>query len=136
MTPPESGIISIPSHHSVDETVARITQFLAAKGVKLFAIIDHSGEAAAAGLAMPPTKVVLFGSPKAGTPLMLASPSVAIDLPLKLLIAQAPGASVSAGPEVTITWNSPAYLGARHNLPEDLLANIAVIETLARKAAE
>jgi uncharacterized protein (DUF302 family) len=131
MTPPESsGLLSIPSRHSVDETVARLTQLLAAKGVKLFAVIDHSGEAAAAGLSMPPTKVVLFGNPKAGTPLMLASPSIAIDLPLKLLIAQdSTGATA-------ITWNSPAYLRTRHNLPEDLLANIAVIETLAHKAAE
>jgi uncharacterized protein (DUF302 family) len=131
MNPPESsGLVSIPSNHSVDETVACLTQLLAAKGVKLFAVIDHSGEAAAAGLQMPPTKVILFGSPKAGTPLMLAAPSIAIDLPLKLLIAQDPTGAV------TITWNSPAYLLARHNLPEDLLANIAVIETLARTAAE
>jgi uncharacterized protein (DUF302 family) len=130
MTPPESGLLSIPSHHSVDETVARLTQLLAAKGVKLFAVIDHSGEAAAAGLAMPPTKVVIFGSPKAGTPLMLAAPSIAIDLPLKLLIAQDPTGGV------TITWNAPAYLRTRHNLPEDLLANIAVIEVLAHKVAE
>jgi uncharacterized protein (DUF302 family) len=133
MTPPESsGLMSIPSHHSVDETVARLTQLLAAKGVKLFAVIDHSGEAAAAGLSMPPTKVVIFGSPKAGTPLMLSSPSAAIDLPLKLLIAQSAGPK----PEVTITWNTPAYLRARHGLPEDLLANIAVIEALAHQAAE
>ncbi len=136
MTPPESGLITIPSRHSVDETVARLTQLLAAKGVKLFAVIDHSAAAAAAGLAMPPTKVVLFGSPKAGTPLMLAAPSIAIDLPLKLLIAQSPSQTPGTAPEVTITWNSPAYLRARHNLPQDLLANIAVIETLAHKAAE
>ncbi|MGD0798337.1 MAG: DUF302 domain-containing protein [Acidobacteriaceae bacterium] len=130
MTPPESGLISIPSRHSVDDTVARLTQLLAAKGVKLFAVIDHSAEAAAAGLDMPPTKVVIFGNPKAGTPLMLAAPSIAIDLPLKLLIAQDPTGAV------TITWNSPAYLRARHNLPDDLLPNIAVIEALAHQAAE
>lgn len=131
MTPPESsGLISIPSNHSVDETVTRLTQLLAAKGVKIFAVIDHSGEAAAAGLQMPPTKVIIFGSPKAGTPLMLAAPSIAIDLPLKLLIAQDHTGAV------TIIWNSPAFLRDRHNLPEDLLANIAVIEALAHKAAE
>jgi uncharacterized protein (DUF302 family) len=129
-SPESSGLISIPSLHSVDETVARLTQLLAAKGVKLFAVIDHSGEAATAGLTMPPTKVVIFGSPKAGTPLMLAAPSIAIDLPLKLLIAQ------DQTGEVTITWNSPAYLRARHNLPEELVANIAIIEALAHKAAE
>jgi uncharacterized protein (DUF302 family) len=81
---------------------------------------------------MPPTKVVIFGNPKGGTPLMLASPSVAIDLPLKLLIAQSPDPKG----EVTITWNSPAYLGARHNIPEKLLGNIAVIEAIARQSAE
>jgi uncharacterized protein (DUF302 family) len=79
---------------------------------------------------MPPTKVVIFGSPRAGTPLMLASPSAAIDLPLKLLVAE------DANGAVTVTWNSPAWLLDRHNLPENLLPNIAVIETLAHKIAE
>jgi uncharacterized protein (DUF302 family) len=79
---------------------------------------------------MPPTKVAIFGSPKAGTPLMLASPSVAIDLPLKLLIAE------DANGAVSVTWNAPAWLRERHGLPEELLANIAVIEALARKVAE
>ena len=126
----ESGLVSIPSKYSVDNTVTRITQLLAARGVKLFVVIDHGGEAAAAGLSMPQTKVVIFGNPLAGTPLMLASPSVAIDLPLKLLIAQ------DATGAVTITWNSTEWLRARHNLPQVLMANIAVIETLAHKAAE
>lgn len=126
----DSGLVSIPSNHSVDSTLSRITGLLAAKGVKLFAVIDHSGEAAAAGLQMPATKVVIFGNPKAGTPLMLAAPSVAIDLPLKLLVAE------DAAGKVTVTWNSPEWLRARHGLPGGLLANIAVIETLARKAAE
>jgi uncharacterized protein (DUF302 family) len=126
----DSGLVSIPSNHSVDSTVSRITGLLAAKGVKLFAVIDHSGEAAAAGLQMPPTKLVVFGNPKGGTPLMLASPSVAIDLPLKLLVAE------DAAGKVTVTWNSPEWLRARHGFPEALLANIAVLETLARKAAE
>jgi uncharacterized protein (DUF302 family) len=125
-----SGLVSIPSRHSVDSTVSRITGLLAAKGIKLFAVIDHSGEAAAAGLPMPPTRVVLFGNPKGGTPLMLASPSVAIDLPLKLLVAE------DAAGKVTVTWNSPEWLRARHGFPEALMANIAVLETLARKAAE
>jgi uncharacterized protein (DUF302 family) len=134
--PESSGLMSIPSHYSVDETVTRLVELLAEKGVKLFAVIDHSGEAAAAGLQMPPTKVVIFGNPKGGTPLMLASPSVAIDLPLKLLIAQSSGPPAGPEPKVTITWNSAAYLRARHNFPEELMANIAVIETLAHKAAE
>ena len=125
-----NGLISIPSKHSVDETVTRLSDTLAAKGVKLFTIIDHSGEAEKAGLSMPPTKVVIFGNPVGGTPLMLAAPSVAIDLPLKLLIA------ADAQGSVTVTWNDPAYLGSRHSIPENLLANIAVISALAHHAAE
>jgi uncharacterized protein (DUF302 family)/uncharacterized membrane protein YidH (DUF202 family) len=125
-----NGISSIPSHHSVDETVARLTALLQEKGVKLFAVIDHSGEAAKAGLAMPPTKLLIFGSPKAGTPLMLASPSIAIDLPLKVLVAQ------DAAGTVSVSYNSPAYLQQRHHLPADLLQNIAVVQALAAKAAE
>jgi len=124
------GLVSVPCKHSVDETVSRLAAMLAANGVKLFAIIDHSGEAAAAGLQMPPTKVLIFGNPKGGTPLMLASPSVAIDLPLKLLVAEAADGSV------TISYNSPEYLRERHHLPEELIANIAIIQTLAKKAAE
>jgi uncharacterized protein (DUF302 family) len=130
MNADDSGLLSLASSHSVDDTVTRLTGILAAKGVKLFAVIDHGGEAAAAGLHMPPTKVVIFGSPKGGTPLMLASPSVAIDLPLKLLVAE------DGAGKVTVTWNSQEWLRERHGLPEGLLANIAVLETLARKAAE
>ena len=125
-----NGISSLPSHHSVDETVARLTGLLEAKGVKVFAVIDHSGEAAKAGLAMPPTKLVIFGNPKAGTPLMLAAPSIAIDLPLKVLVAQDTAGNVS------VSYNSPAYLQQRHMLPADLLQNIAVVQVLAAKAAE
>ena len=84
----ENGIASVPSRHSVDETVSRIRSILEAKGVTLFAVVDHSGEAAKAGLAMPNTKLVIFGNPAAGTPLMQAAPSAAIDLPLKLLVAE------------------------------------------------
>ena len=126
-----SGILSIPSKYSVDETVTRLLELLAVKGVKVFAVIDHSGEAAAIGLTMPATKVVIFGSPKAGTPLMLAAPSVAIDLPLKLLVAERAGAEGG----VTIAWNSVEYLRRRHGLPEELMANVGVVEALARDAA-
>jgi uncharacterized protein (DUF302 family) len=80
------GIIDIPSNHSVDQTVERLKGMLEAKGVTLFALVDHSGEAARVGMKMPPTKLLIFGSPKAGTPVMLAAPSSAIDLPLKILI--------------------------------------------------
>jgi uncharacterized protein (DUF302 family) len=126
---PENGIIAKPSNHSVDETVEKLKGILQDKGVMLFAVIDHSGEAAKAGLHMPPTKLVIFGNPKAGTPLMLASPSIAIDLPLKILIAE------DAAGKVSVSYNSPAYLKQRHNLPQELLPNIAVIEALATAVA-
>ena len=125
-----SGIITLSSHHSVDETVEKLKSILQAKGVTLFALVDHSGEAANVGLQMPPTKLAIFGSPKAGTPLMLAAPSIAIDLPLKILIAQ------DAQGKVWVSYNSPAYVQERHNLPPELLQNIAVVEMLASKIAE
>jgi uncharacterized protein (DUF302 family)/uncharacterized membrane protein YidH (DUF202 family) len=127
---PENGILRTVSNHSVEETVARLQSILQAKGVKLFTIVDHSGEAASAALKMPNTKLLIFGNPKAGTPLMLASPSAALDLPLKILIAED-----TAG-KVWISYNAPAYLQARHHLPPNLLPNIAVIEALAAKAGE
>jgi len=130
MAIPESGILRTASNHSVDETVARLQSILQAKGVKLFTIVDHSGEAASAGLKMPNTKLLIFGNPKAGTPLMLASPSSALDLPLKILVAE------DAAGKVWISYNAPAYLQTRHHFPPDLLPNIAVIEVLAAKAAE
>jgi uncharacterized protein (DUF302 family) len=126
----ENGIVSKKSNYSVDETLERLKQTLEAKGVTIFAIVDHSGEAEKVGLKMPPTKLVIFGNPKAGTPLMLAAPSSAIDLPLKILIRQDIDATV------WVSYNSPAYLLERHGLPHDLLQNIAVVETLAAKAAE
>jgi uncharacterized protein (DUF302 family) len=125
-----NGIATIPSHHSVDETVARLTGLLQAKGVTLFALVDHSGEAAKAGLSMPPTKLLIFGSPKAGTPLMLAAPGIAIDLPLKVLVAE------DAAGTVSVSYNIPAYLQQRHGLSPDLLPAIAVVQVLAAKAAE
>jgi uncharacterized protein (DUF302 family) len=126
----DKGITAIPSNHSVDETVDKLKAILQSKGVTLFALVDHSGEAERVGLKMPPTKLLIFGSPKAGTPLMLAAPSIAIDLPLKLLVSQD-----TAG-KVWISWNTPAYLQQRHGLPDDLLQNIAIVQTLATKAAE
>jgi uncharacterized protein (DUF302 family) len=126
---PDNGIISKATTHSVDETVEKIKALLQAKSVKLFTVIDHSGEAAAAGLNMPPTKLLIFGNPKGGTPLMLAAPTVAIDLPLKLLVWE------DAQGSRWISYNSPQYLKQRHGLPDDLLKNIAVIEALAEAAA-
>jgi len=125
-----NGIVSVPSRHSVEETVQRIEKTLAAKGVKLFALVDHSGEAEKAGIGMRPTKLLIFGNPKAGTPLMLAAPSAALDLPLKLLVAEDPSG------QVWISYNSPAYLLARHGLPPEFLQNIAVVESLAAGAGQ
>jgi Uncharacterized conserved protein len=124
------GLIDIPSNHSVDETVKKLEAILQAKGITLFALVDHSGEAARAGMKMRQTKLLIFGTPKGGTPVMLAAPSSAIDLPLKILVWE------DVQGKVWITYNSPSYLQERHNIPPDLLPNIAVIETLAAKAAE
>ncbi len=125
---PENGIISKSTNRTVDETVEKIKTLLQAKGVKLFTVIDHSGEAEAIGIKMPPTKLLIFGNPKAGTPLMRAAPMVAIDLPLKLLVWE------DAHGTRWISYNSPQYLKERHALPDDLLKNIAVIEGLATVA--
>jgi len=124
------GIVDRASSHSVDQTVDRLKNILQAKGVTLFAVVDHSGEAEKVGMKMPPTKLLIFGSPRAGTPLMLAAPSIAIDLPLKILVWE------DGGGNVWISYNSPEYLRERHGLPQELLANISVVETLAAKAAE
>ncbi len=123
------GLISIRSKHSVDETVIAIVGLLREKNIKLFAVIDHSGEAKQAGLQMPPTRLVIFGNPKGGTPLMLASPSAAIDLPLKLLVAQDNEGAV------WISYNSPEYLAKRHTLPADKLAVLSAAESIANQAA-
>lgn len=126
----EEGIVTIPSNHSADETVDKLKGILQAKGVTIFALIDHSGEAAKVGMKMPPTKLLIFGSPKGGTPLMLAAPSVAIDLPLKILVAE------DSQGKVWISYNSPEYLQQRHGFPPNLLPNIAVVKILAEKAGE
>jgi len=125
-----NGIVTIPSKRSVEETVDRLQHLLRDRGVTLFALVDHSGEAEKAGMKMPPTKLLIFGSPKAGTPLMLQSPSVAIDLPLKILVAD------DGQGHVSISYNSPQYLQQRHGLPDALLANISAVEALAAKAGE
>jgi uncharacterized protein (DUF302 family) len=114
----------------VDGTVKTLEEILQTKGVKLFALVDHSGEAEKAGMQMRPTKLLIFGNPKAGTPLMIASPSIAIDLPLKILVWE------DADGKVWISYNAPTYLQARHRLPQELVQNIAVVEALAMKAAQ
>lgn len=126
----DDGIIDVPSNHPVEETVEKLKTILQLKGVMLFAVVDHSGEAEKAGMAMRPTKLLIFGSPKAGTPLMLAAPHTAIDLPLKILVWE------DAEGKTWLSYNSPAYLQQRHGFPPELLQNIAAVEVLAVKAGE
>jgi uncharacterized protein (DUF302 family) len=126
----ERGIVDIASHHSVDATVERVRHILEAKSVTLFALVNHSGEAEKVGMKMRPTKLLIFGSPKAGTPVMLAAPSIAIDLPLKILVWE------DEDGKVWISYNSPDYLRSRHNFPAELMPNLAAAEGIAAKAAE
>ena len=126
----DQGIQTLVSRYSVDETVTRLQTLLKDKGVKLFCLVDHSGEALAAGLQMPPTKLLIFGSPKAGTPLMLAAPTVALDLPLRILVSQA------ADGRTLLSWNDPAWMQQRHGFPKELMANVAAAAIFAEKAAE
>ena len=128
--PLASGITSIRGKHSVDETIVKLKAMLEGKSVKIFAVIDHSGEAANIGMKMPPTRLIIFGNPKTGTPVMQAAPGAAIDLPLKILVAE------DANGNTWISWNSLDYLQARHNIPAELMQNLAVVEALAAKAAE
>lgn len=125
-----NGLVRIASPRSVPETVQRLEEILRSKGMTIFALIDHSGEAAKVGLEMHPTQVLLFGSPKGGTPVMMAAPSVAIDLPLKALVAE------DDQGKVWITYNSPEYLQQRHGIPDDLIKNLAGAGALLQKAVE
>jgi uncharacterized protein (DUF302 family) len=125
-----NGVVTIESAHSVEETVHRLKQILDAKGVTLFALIDHSGAAEDAGMHMRPTRLLIFGNPKAGTPLMIASPTIAIDLPLKLLVWE------DSDGKTRISYNDPGYLEARHGLPPELVQNIAAAGALAAEGAK
>lgn len=124
----QEGIQSLSSRYSVEETVDRLRALLDEKGIKLFCLIDHSGEAGAAGFQMRPTKLLIFGNPKAGTPLMLASPSAALDLPLKILVAE------QADGTVLLSWNNAVWLQERHGFPAAMQPVIAGVELLAKKA--
>jgi uncharacterized protein (DUF302 family) len=126
----EKGLIRIPSRYSVDETVQRLQSTFAAKGLQVFALVDHSGEAAKVGLKMRPTKLLIFGSPKGGTPLMVSAPSLAIDLPMKALVAE------DETGKAWLTYNDPEYLKQRHGVPEDLIKNLAGAGPLMQKAVE
>jgi uncharacterized protein (DUF302 family) len=126
----ENGLVQVASHFAFEETIQRLQNAFTEKGMQIFAVIDHSGEAAKVGLKMPPTKVVIFGSPKGGTPLMIAAPSLAIDLPLKALVAE------GADGKVSVTYNSPDYLQQRHDVPADLIKNLAGAGAVIAKAVE
>src|ERR1039458_8957694 len=125
-----NSLLQVASPHTVSETLQRLESILAQRGVQVFALIDHSGEAEKAGMKMRPTKLAIFGNPKGGTPLMVAAPTLAIDLPLKALVWE------DEGGKVWITYNSPEYLQQRHGVPEDLIKNIAVVGALVAKAVE
>jgi uncharacterized protein (DUF302 family) len=124
------GIVSRRSPGSVGDTVERLKTLLLAKGVTLFALVDHSGEAAKAGLAMPNTKLLIFGNPAAGTPVMLAAPTIAIDLPLKILVWEDTDGSTWIG------WNSPEFLCDRHGVPEVLARVLEAPQLLASQAMQ
>src|SRR5260370_11730928 len=115
----DNGLNPLGSHSAVAETAKRLEESLLVNGVTMFCRVDHSGEAEKVGLHMPPTQLLIFGSPRAGTPLMLASPTVAVDLPLKALIWQ------DADGKVWLSYNSPEYLQQRHRIPPELIKNIA-----------
>jgi uncharacterized protein (DUF302 family) len=123
------GIVNLASKHSVAETLNRMEALLRASGMKVFARIDHSGEAAAAGISMPPTEVLIFGNPKGGTPVMLAAPLAAIDLPLKALAWQ------DSEGKVWLSYNDPEYIARRFGLSDDQIKTIAPITALIERAA-
>ncbi len=126
----ENGLVRVSSRYPVEETVRRLETAFTDKGMRIFAVIDHSGEAEKVGLKMRATKVVIFGSPKGGTPLMVAAPSLAIDLPLKALVAE------DAEGKVSVTYNAPDYLKQRHGVPGDLIKNLAGAGAVIAKAVE
>jgi uncharacterized protein (DUF302 family) len=125
-----NGLLQVASRYTVDETVRRFEAVLAERGVKVFALVDHSGEAEKIGMKMKPTKLVIFGNPKGGTPVMVAAPTLAIDLPLKALVSE------DENGKVWVSYNSPEYLQQRHGVPEELIKNIAVAGALVAKAVE
>jgi uncharacterized protein (DUF302 family) len=125
-----NGLLQVASPYSVDETVQRFESVLGERGLRVFALVDHSGEAEKVGMKMRPTKLVIFGSPKGGTPVMVAAPTLAIDLPLKALVSE------DESGKVWVSYNSPEYLQQRHGVPEDLIKNIAGVGALVAKAVE
>jgi uncharacterized protein (DUF302 family) len=123
-----NGIITQPSLYSVTETIDRLEAMLQAKGITIFVRIDQRAEAKKVGLSLRPTQLLLFGNPEAGTPLMVAEPTIALDLPLKILAWEA------ADGEVWLSYNDPNYLKQRYSLCDELVKNIAVIAPLVNQA--
>jgi uncharacterized protein (DUF302 family) len=125
----ENGIKTLASSHAVGETLSRLENQARSRGMKIFARINFSQDAAAVGLSQLPTELLLLGSPKAGTPLMLAVPTIAIDLPLKVLAWQ------DQEGRCWVSYNSPDYLQRRHGIAPELIANIAGLGSLVEAAA-
>jgi len=126
----DNGIIHQPSSHSVDDTMQRLLEILRTMGITLFAVVDHSGEAEKAGLKMPPTKLAIFGNPRGGTSLMLAAPTSALDLPLKVLVWQ------DAEGAVWLSFNSAEFLQTRHGIPAEFHGLLAGVGDLAAAASK
>jgi uncharacterized protein (DUF302 family) len=129
-TSPENGMVHLGSPYSVPETLKRLESILQSRGLTVFARIDHSGEAEKVGMKMHSTQLIVFGSPKGGTPVMVASPTLAIDLPLKALVWE------DAGGKVWLSYNNAEYLKRRHNIPDELVKNIAVIGPLLQNVVQ
>ncbi len=128
-TPPSvEGIVSRPSPFSVQETLERLQEVIRSRNLTLFAQIDHSGEARRVGLTMQEAHVLIFGNPKGGTPLMIASPLLALDLPLKVLVWQ------RADDQVWVSTNSMTYLRDRYAIPQALVGNLAVVDAVIEQA--
>jgi uncharacterized protein (DUF302 family) len=127
--PTIDGLVAVPTQHTVAEVLTRIVSIAKARGITVFAQIDFSGDAARSKLSLRPTGLVILGNPTAGTPLMVATPTVAIDLPLKLLAFE------DAAGRTWVAYNDPEYLQRRHGFPEILIANLAAIRGLAQAAA-
>jgi uncharacterized protein (DUF302 family) len=125
-----TNLVTKPSNYSVPETIDRIERAIVARGMKIFARIDHGGEASKVGLAMRPTELLIFGNPKGGTPLMVAKPTAAIDLPMKALAWQ------DEDGRVWLTYNSPELLHERHGVPVELTSKLDPIGALLEQAVE
>ncbi len=127
VTLPDNGMVHLSSRYTAEETFSRLEAAVRAKGIHIHAAIDHSGDTAAAGLAMRPAKLLIFGNAKTGTPLMVAAPTLAIDLPLKVLVWE------DADGRTWLSYNSPEYLHKRHGVPEELMQNLAAVRIVAEE---